>query len=259
MNTKTPLPLAPPSRPDLSFSLAKQILQLVHSENLQPGDRLPAARVLADRFAVATPTLREALRRLQATGEIDIRHGSGIYVQRGQERFVLANPHHPGLKHATILQLLDARLLIEPHLAEHAAWHATEADIAVLKQLLDSAEDYLVDCDEQLHRVNMLFHTTVARTSGNLVLHHVIESLIELYSSEQLAIQWLYDARSRDHQQHRAILAAIRDQVPALARVRMTMHLRDVRAVVEASLASTEPGQSGTRQRRSTTDNDERC
>jgi len=221
--------------------LAKQILQLIRSENLQPGDRLPAAKALAERFAVATPTLREALRRLQTTGEIEIRHGSGIYVRYTQERFVLANPHHARLKRTTILQLLDARLLIEPHLAEHAAWHATEADIGDLEQLLDRARDDRVDvdADKHLHRVNMLFHATIARISGNLVLHHIIESLIELYSSEQLAIQWLYDARSRDHQQHRAIFAAIRDQVPELARERMAMHLRDVRTVVEASLAST--------------------
>lgn len=258
MSTKAPPSISLPPRPDLSSFLAKQILQLIRTGDLQPGDRLPAAKALAERFAVAMPTLREALRRLQTTGEIEIRHGSGIYVRHAQERFVMANPHHAGLKRAAILQLLDARLLIEPYLAEHAAWHATDEDIVVLEHLLDRAGHFLVDHDEQLHRVSMLFHATVARMSGNLVLHHVIESLIELYSSEQLTIQWLYDARARDHQQHRAIFAAIRDHLPELARDRMAMHLRDVKTTVEASLATTVSSRSGTSSAGMIGDGDER-
>jgi GntR family transcriptional repressor for pyruvate dehydrogenase complex len=50
-------------RRSLSDALIGRVLNLIHREGLGPGDRLPAARALAERFAVATPTMREASRR----------------------------------------------------------------------------------------------------------------------------------------------------------------------------------------------------
>lgn len=235
-----PLLAAPPSK--LSSYLTKQIIELIRDRNLRAGDRLPTAKVLAEQFTVAIPTLREALRPLQATGVIDIRHGSGIYVGRGQERLMLANPHHGALERRTIPQLLDARLLIEPHLAELTARRATDAEIADLERVLDDAERCLVDQDELLHRTNMAFHATIARASGNLVLAQIMDSLIEIYSSEQMATLALYNSRSRDHAQHGVILAAIRDRNGVAARVRMAEHIQDVKAVVEALLPSTSVG-----------------
>ena len=61
----------------------------------RPGNRLPSTRALAERFAVAMPTVRESLRRLQTTGAIEIRHGSGVYVSEAVDRLVLPNPNVP--------------------------------------------------------------------------------------------------------------------------------------------------------------------
>ena len=120
------------ARPNLSAYLAQQVLALIRDRNLGPGDRLPSAKALADQFQVATPTIREALRRLQATGVVDIRHGSGIYVRRERERLMLSNPGYGALEHHTVLQLLDARILIEPHLAELAALHGGDDYVIVI-------------------------------------------------------------------------------------------------------------------------------
>lgn len=238
MSTRDNPSLPVPPRTDLSTYLVQQIIALIHGASLKPGDRLPSTKVLAERFSVATPTLREALRRLQAGGVVDIRHGSGVYVRNERERFVLANPHHAGLEADVILNLLDARLLIEPHLAELAAHHATKAEIVNMERHLDDAESYLADRDLELHEVNMRFHASIASASGNQVLCQIIESLIELYSSEQMAILWLYGARALDYEQHREIFAMIRDRMPDQARERMAEHLRDVRSVVESSLST---------------------
>jgi GntR family transcriptional regulator, transcriptional repressor for pyruvate dehydrogenase complex len=83
MKTKTVLPIH--SRISLSEHLAQQILAYIRSENLGPNERLPSVRALAQSFSVATPTLREALRRLESTGTIEIKHGSGIYVKEGAD------------------------------------------------------------------------------------------------------------------------------------------------------------------------------
>ncbi|MGH2557748.1 MAG: FadR/GntR family transcriptional regulator [Thermomicrobiales bacterium] len=222
------------TRPDLTSYLAQQIVELIRRDDLAPGDRLPPAKALAATFSVATPTLREALRRLQATGVIDIRHGSGIYVRRDHERLMFANPHarNGDLADHTILDLLDARLMIEPQLAELAAERAADDDLANLERLLLLAEEQLVGHDNLLGKTNMAFHAAIARSSRNQVLAQVMESLIEIYSSEQFAILSLYNARDRDHRDHRRIYAAIRNRTGAIARDRMHRHLTEVREVV---------------------------
>lgn len=238
--------LAPVPRPTLSDVLIRRILDLINSEGLKPGDRLPPVRTLAERFAVTVPTVREALRRLQASGVVELRHGSGVYVRNGQERIVISNPNHRELDASTTLDLLEARLLIEPHLAELAAENADEPQIVELGRHLDRAAGYLDGQDDHaLHRANMEFHRAIAACSGNSVLSQVIDSLVELYSPEQQAILKIYDNRSRDYQEHCEIYAAIRGRDPEQARRGMYQHLRGVKRIVQEELS--DEGESAAR------------
>jgi GntR family transcriptional repressor for pyruvate dehydrogenase complex len=224
-------------RPDLSQQLSEQILELIEAGDLRPGDKLPTMRTLAQTFAVATPTLRESLRRLQAIGAVDIRHGSGIYVKHARQGIMIANPHFGELSADSILQLLEARILIEPSLAERAAERIQDRDIQRLEAILKDAGQLLNDHDAELHDVNMGFHMAIARISGNMILAQVFESLIKLYTHEQLGILAIFNARLQDHQDHLLIFDAIRDHEPALARERMESHLTSVRGVVERRLS----------------------
>lgn len=232
-----------PGRPNLSDYLSRRVLDLIRYEGLRPGDRLPSVRELSERFATASPTMRGALGRLQANGVVEIRHGSGVYVRSGRERIVIANPNHGEIDPDTTLHLLDARLLIEPHLAGSAAREVGDAEVAELGSMLEEASRHLDgSSDEALHRANWNFHRAVAKFSGNPILAQTIESLLELYSYEQLVIISFYDDRSRDHQEHLKIFAAIRGRDSELALDLMSQHLRGVRTVVEARLSDEDDG-----------------
>lgn len=216
-----------------SFSelLTRRILEFARQEGLKPGDRLPTVQALASRFSVAPPTMREALRRLQAVGLVEMRHGSGVYLRQHTTPLILPNPHPGRLDREVILDLLDARRLIEPGLARLAAERATPSEISELETTLARAEANLEGVDRVLGRLNMDLHRTVARVSQNRVLGPVIDSLCSIYEDEQLIVLRLYNNRVRDHQQHVGILDAIRRRDPGLARRRMDRHLRDVHDV----------------------------
>ncbi|MCW6007605.1 FCD domain-containing protein [Micromonospora sp. CPCC 205371] len=220
-------------RRSLSDALIDRVVDLIRSEGLGPGDRLPAARDLAKRFAVATPTIREALRQLQATGAIDIRHGSGMYVNAALHRIVIANPNLPALDVDQLIELIDARLVIEPHLAGLAARRGGTATTVALRRALDTAEEHLAGGnDAGLHEANMAFHRAVATASGHRILHEVLDSLLSVHAGEQREILLIFDDRSRDHDEHRAVLAAIEAGSEELARDLMRRHLEDVAAAV---------------------------
>ena len=226
-------------RPSLTDALIARIVELIRGQGLGPGDRLPSARELAQRFGVATPTIREALRQLQATGAIDIRHGSGMYVNAALERVVIANPNVPVLDGEQLVQLLDARLLIEPHLAGLAALR--RADTGPLRTALDAAERHLAGDDARLHEANMAFHRAVALASGHRILQEVLDSLLSVHAGEQREILQLFDDRSRDHVEHRAVLTAIEAGQEDEARELMRRHLDDVAEVVRRRIHQPTP------------------
>ncbi|MFD0683007.1 FadR/GntR family transcriptional regulator [Actinomadura fibrosa] len=248
------------ARPSLADALTERMLELIRSGGLRPGDRLPSARELSRRFAVTTPTLREALRRLEATGAVQLRHGSGIYVGADIERLVIPNPNVRALESDRLLHLLDARLLIEPPLAARAARRSEPADLERLRGVLDEAARHLagtrrdgaadagpaeaaaletaaLEAEARLHEANMAFHRTTAGAAGNSVLCEVIDSLLSVHASEQREIQRLFDDRTRDHEEHRAILDAIERGDADAAEELMRAHLADVKRVIEQRLA----------------------
>ncbi|MFC9977313.1 FadR/GntR family transcriptional regulator [Spirillospora sp. NPDC127200] len=224
------------TRPSLSDALTERVLELIRSDGLRAGDRLPSVRDLAERFAVTTPTLREALRRLEATGAVRMRHGSGVYVGAGLERVVIPNPNVRRLAGGQLLQLLDARLLIEPPLAAMAARRADPADLARLRSILEQAGRHLRGEDAELNETNMTFHRAAAHAAGNDVLDEVIASLLSLHATEQREILRLFDDRVRDHEEHLAILAAIEGGDARGAEELMRAHLTDVKRVIEKRL-----------------------
>lgn len=234
--TRTPheAPL-PVSRPRLLDEVTDRILAHIRDAGLRPGDRLPSNRALSERFLIAVPTLREALRRLEATGAVELRHGSGVYVRADVARLIMVNPNRLRLDHGAMVDLLEARELIEPHLAAAAARNATDAQLADLAEAFSRTTAALSQ-DQALHVANMGFHRTIARLAGNGALAQVLDSLIDLHDQEQRHILDLYGDRDHDHRVHGAIFAAVRGRRPDRARRLMVEHLRDVREVVTRAL-----------------------
>lgn len=223
----------------LSRHLTDRVLNLIRDEALEPGDRLPSVKELAERFSVATPTMREALRLLEMAGNVDIRHGSGIYVRRPEVRLMMTNPYARTLDTGTILNLLQARLLIEPSVAELAATNATAKHLDDLADLLADAELHLSGqdaADAVLGVANMRFHRGIADGAGNAILAEVVFTLTEVHIKEQMAVLDLYNNRRRDHDQHKLILDALQRRDAAGARRLMTEHLADVISVVRSKL-----------------------
>jgi GntR family transcriptional repressor for pyruvate dehydrogenase complex len=226
----------PPLRSNLAESLTRSILALMQDAELQPGDRLPSVRVLSQRFKVAVPTLREAIRRLEAFGVVEVKHGSGIFVLTARPPLMLANPTARAIDTQVILDLIDARILFEPWCAEVAARQPESPGVVALGVILERAEAALDRDDVVLQAANMAFHRGVATCSGNTVLAQVMTLLTDIYSSEQSLMLTISNQRRQDHEEHRAILASIRKGKPVEARRRMLGHLQSVRETVAARL-----------------------
>lgn len=223
----------PVLKQSLSDRLAQRIRQLIQNGDYSEGDRLPAIMEMARRFGVGHPTVREALKKLQTMGVVEIRHGSGVYVTRSHEVLVLASPDFTGtVTRKLLLDLIQTRTPIEMQSVALAARNASETDLAEMQRLLALASDNL-DEDRVLNSVNMAFHRQIALASGNSVLAQLLDVLQELFTEEQRLILGIFGSRERDHQEHLGILEALERRDEALCVERMRTHLEGVQEAVQ--------------------------
>jgi GntR family transcriptional regulator, transcriptional repressor for pyruvate dehydrogenase complex len=224
-------------RHSLLDDLATSMLSLIADRKLSSGDQFESVRALADRFKVAVPTVREALRRLEATGAVELRHGSGVYVGPNVGRLVLANPLALAPSADRLVELLQARALIEPPVAALAARTRGEAALEQMSRDLETAAELIASGDHaRLAEVNMDFHRSLAQASGNATLAEVVESVTVVNAREQLEILHIHGDRQADLDEHRAIHDAVRSGDPELAELLTREHLDGVLAVINQRL-----------------------
>ena len=223
-------PVVKQSLPD---KLARQIRGTIQSGNYRRGDRLPPIVEMAKRFEVGQPSIREALKKLEAMGVVQIRHGAGVFVTRSEEVLVLASPDYAGtVTKKLLLDLIQARIPIESQSVADCVKNASPEQVQELKRILASASKHLDD-DEILNSVNMAFHSKIAEASGNSVTAQLLAVLHELFTDEQRLILGIFGSREEDHDDHLQIFKAIEQRDEALAVDRMRSHLESVREAIQ--------------------------
>lgn len=219
-------------RQSLSDEIAQKITRMIKDRGFQPTDRLPAISQMARQFGVGSPTLREALKKLETIGVVDIRHGSGVYVGEAPDSFLITNPvfrDAPSKK--VLIDLIDSRIPVEMRTAALAAANATTEHLAEMERLLSRAGQSLDD-GGLLNQVNLAFHRQIALASGNTVMHQILDVLSSLFRQEQRMILDIHGNRGEDHSEHIAIFEALRLHDADLATSRMKDHLERVREVL---------------------------
>ena len=223
----------PVSRQTLSDDIAQRISQLIQSGTYESGTRLPAISQMALQFGVGSPTLREALKKLETVGVLDIRHGSGVYVAKAPDSLLISNPvFEMAASKKLLVDLIEARIPIEVQTVALAAQHATPEHLGEMDRLLAQAGASFDDT-ALLNQVNLSFHRQIALASGNVVMHQILEVLSTLFRQEQRLILDIHGRREDDHAEHVDILAALRARNTELATTRMRSHLERVRDTLQ--------------------------
>lgn len=223
----------PVLKQSLSDSLAQRIRGMIKRGDYTLGDRLPPIMEMARRFGVGHPTIREALKKLETMGIVEIRHGSGVYITRSDDVLVLASPGYSGtVTKKLLLDLIHTRIPLEMHSVSEAIKNSTLEDLVELRRTLTTAGQNLGN-DDVLNEVNMSFHRQIARASGNAVLTQLLDVLHDLFTEEQRLILGIFGSRERDHQEHLGILEALEVRDEKLAVERMRKHLEGVADSIE--------------------------
>jgi DNA-binding FadR family transcriptional regulator len=221
-----------PVGPKRTFEGAvEQIAERVRLGDLSEGDRLPAERELAAAMQISRATLREAVRVLADAGILTVRPGSagGIFVASGYVPFELLRSRSE-LRLGEVSDVLVARRLIEPRVAQLASMNAREEDFAQLQAITDAQKvlhesgDVLVNEDRFL-QLGTQFHLGIARATGNATIVSLMRMLLkQLEIARDMAIHQPQNA-ARSIELHVKTLAAIRSGDQERIEIEMDEHL----------------------------------
>lgn len=215
----------PKKAADLVF---EQLRDLIYIGRLKPGERIPAERSLAETMRVSRPTVREAVSRLANQGLLTQRQGQGTFVSSGAGE--KGNPLSVllGGEAGASLHLLEVRLGLECNSAVLAARRATEEDLALLEESLDSIRE-LTDAGHTAYREDVYFHMRIAFASKNPVQINLMKHFYDLLLlGIRDNLEHLYrnpNNRQLIRSQHEAIFTAIKGRDTQAAFDAMRRHI----------------------------------
>jgi len=209
--------------------ISRQIRGLITSGQLNPGDRLPPERKLAEKLGVGRTHVREALQKLEFYGILKtlpqsgtIVAGMGITALEGLISDVLK------LDDSDFASLVETRVLLETHAAILAAKRRTKDDIISIQKALDAYENK-VNRGEQAVEEDLLFHLKIAEASKNSVLKSLMLIITPDIVNSFIKLDVCKDGRfTRALEEHKIILDHIESQRPEQAAQAMQIHLKEV-------------------------------
>ncbi|WP_221798213.1 GntR family transcriptional regulator [Oceanobacter mangrovi] len=226
----------------ISDIVAEQLESMLIEGSLEPGQKIPTERALAERFEVSRPSVREALNKLEAKGLVIRRQGGGTYVA-DNIGMSMTDPlfdllgSHPEFNY----DLLEYRHALEEIAAHYAAVRATESDHQIIRQRyqewLDGHNARLGA--EKEAELDWRFHLSIAEASHNAVLLHSMRALLSLFKQTIATnLTYLYTEESRREeirQQHEAMRDAVLERNGEAARKAVNNHLAFVEETLQHS------------------------
>lgn len=222
-----------------SNAVLNRLADLISEGQLVAGDMLPPESELAARFKVSKPTVREAMRKLEMMGVIEIVHGRGSSIRR-----ISAEPLQFFLRLAVgsldrgIAEIIEFRRAIEVSAAGLAAENGTEQQFAELKQMMTRMQAAAAEHDTWV-AWDLAFHAHIAAMTGNTLMSFMVEAMRPIM---QQSISMLHGQKQmRDAQKtlerHVAIAEAIGNRDSTAAQAAMQIHF-DASVPVAISLVA---------------------
>jgi DNA-binding FadR family transcriptional regulator len=208
--------------PKTSEIVADKIRAQIVRGELSEGDTLPPEGQLMDSLGISRPTLREAFRILEAEGLISVVRGSrtGAKVHKPSAELV---SRYAGYvlesQGATIADLYQARLAIEPSVVRWLATDKGGGSLTKLRNLLAEMEA-LLDQDRHEDFIDMVevFHQALVAATGLKTISFLSRMLLNLAGKHQHEFQRRHP-RSKETRQksHRAGLKSYQKVVDLIA------------------------------------------
>ncbi|WP_372936673.1 FadR/GntR family transcriptional regulator [Seonamhaeicola sp.] len=204
-----------------------KIRDLINYKNLEPGDKLPSERMLAEKFGVTRSNVRDAIHKLEFYGLLKSIPQSGTFLENigvialnGMIEDIL-NLDKPDFK-----SLVETRILLELKTVRLASLRRTEKDLKRIKDALDAYERKVLSGEDAVQE-DLLFHLAIAKASGNRTMNALMLSI----TPEIITNFNKYHVCDENQafigiKEHKDVYDSIKNQQPTLAKEKMKVHFK---------------------------------
>lgn len=210
------------SRNTLSKQVVENIIQLLVSGQMKPGEKLPTEMELMDILNVSRPVLREALSSLESLGVIHRKTREGTFFNNK----ISSHPFSImlSLAHDNLQAMVEARMALELGLITIAAEKISDEELQRLKQTIDAIAN---NKENNYGEADIEFHRIIALSANNPIVEGMIDTLIVTLFRINSEIRIREPERTIQH--HQAIYEALKKRDPFEAFHQMFLHLDYVR------------------------------
>jgi GntR family transcriptional regulator, transcriptional repressor for pyruvate dehydrogenase complex len=227
------------AREPLTSEITRRLLDYLLSGTIEPGERMPSERKLAEALGVGRSIVRQALKSLTVLGLLDVRQGDGTYLRRTDSPFLPVAIEWGlllGVKRAT--DLVEARHYLEVVIAGLAAERRGEAELAEMRRtagvMAETTErDAFIAAD-------LAFHEAMARAAGNETLQQIMTSIRTLLQVWIRRVVYNSPEPRETTSEHQAVLRAIEAGDAKAAQAAMEGHMAHATERLERTLAEHE-------------------
>ena len=212
---------------EVQKGIITNLKDLIIYKNLEPGDKLPSERMLAEKFGVSRSNIREAIQKLEYYGILISKPQSGTFIadigpvaMKGMLTDILR------LDESDFKSLVETRILLELKTCRLAALRRTDEDLVQMKEALDAYRVKVLNGEDAVQE-DLLFHLSIAKASGN----GIINTFMLLITPEIITNFEKYHVCDENQafmgiQEHKDIYEAIKRQDPKLAKEKMKVHFK---------------------------------
>lgn len=204
--------MIPIKRTDVFQTVVQQLTNFLNAGDLQPGDRLPSERELAEHLNVSRTSVRQALKVLESAGRIETRVGSGTYVLDASKPVAedLSALDGEEVTQEFMTQLIEARTALERVIFERFIEVANRKNIAELKKMVeDNAEEFLNPADESMAGLDMTFESKICEITGNPILMNLLKQVQRLWVSSWRRYGFVPERLEKLHHEHLEIIDSL--------------------------------------------------
>ena len=221
---------------DLQKLIQKELKLYIVENGMKSGDLFPTEYELAERLGISRTTIREALKRLEALGIIEVRPGVGRFVREFNFEVILKGlPYNLEMDIKNFREVLEVRFCLESQFIAKDINKFTKENIAELKEILKKLEFQVLNNfeEKELVETHSQFHCALYKNSDNSLLIN----LIKIFSTIQRNLTLMHRYKTKDRKlfirQHQLLLEAIEKKDPSLTQKRLEEHFAEARAWVK--------------------------
>ena len=203
--------------------------------DILPGDPLPSERQLMDDFGVSRSSLREAFRVMELLGLIESIPGKGRFVRH--PRTISEDRETIRLEDSAILELMEARRILDPAIAAESAMRATPSDLTRMLRTITATEKRLDDINGRAQS-DFDFHLILAEATHNFVFVNLTRMNFDLIMATHDRIYNLLNDKDAFLQEHKMMYDAILDHDMEKARDMAAQHIDRIYRTLHRGIAA---------------------